>query len=794
MNDLEKLFAIPVLVLQNSVVFPMMTMAFSTEQPLAIAAVNAALMRDDKMILVANQARGARPLTRLEDIATIGTTAVIKFMTQVEKRVHVVVQGIDRHQVVRFEQLEPYPLATVRPLPYTVDPGFDEELEALHREIMDLANKFLSHENPDIEIIFPKSIPVQSDILKLIFPLAQLFIHDQAKAQELLNAPSMLAALKVLQEILVHENQVIELRKQISRQAGETINREQREYLLRKQLHEIQQELGEQGSGETRLKELRQRLQEKNLPELARQEAVRALEHLERSSPAASDYHVTLVYLELIVELPWRESTTDNLDLGNARQVLNEDHYGLAEINERIIEHMAVMKLNPAAKAPILCFVGPPGVGKTSLGQSIAKALGRKFERFSLGGMHDEAELRGHRRTYVGALPGRIIQGIKRSGYNNPLLMLDEIDKVGRDFRGDPAAALMEILDPEQNFAFHDNYLDLPFDLSRVFFITTANTIDTIPRPLLDRMEIIRLSGYHEIEKKEIARRYLLPRQRREAGLKEEQFAISEESLSLVIRNYTREAGVRELERTLGRLARKVAVKFAEADHEPVTVEAEQLVDLLGPEKFQVEQTRKTLPVGVATGLAWTEAGGDIIYVEVIGLPENEKFTLTGQLGEVMKESAWAANSYARSYCEAIGVKKLAAPVHIHVPAGSIPKDGPSAGVTMVAALTSFYTKCPVRHDTAMTGEITLSGLVLPIGAVKEKILAAQRAGIQRVVLPLDNKKDFHNLPEYATRQMEFVFVETIPDLLAAVIPTMPRLSDKQIWGGLPEGAHQYMV
>jgi ATP-dependent Lon protease len=453
---------------------------------------------------------------------------------------------------------------------------------------------------------------------------------------------------------------------------------------------------------------------------------------------------------------------------------LDEDHFDLKEVKERILEHLGVLKLNPSAKAPILCLVGPPGVGKTSLGQSIARALGRKFERLSLGGLHDESELRGHRRTYIGSMPGRIIQSVRRAAVNNPVLMLDEVDKLGRDFHGDPAAALLEILDPEQNKTFRDNYLDLPFDLSKVFFITTANTLETIPQPLLDRMELLRLSGYSDEEKIVIARRYLIPRQLKEAGLTAEQIAISDEALRRVISRYTREAGLRQLERAIGRLARKIALRFAEGKREAVTIEPEDLTEMLGTEKFFPEQARKHLPPGVATGLAWTEAGGDVLYVEATLLPEGRSLTITGQLGEVMQESAKAAQSYIWSHADELGVDRSlfkGSGVHIHVPAGAIPKDGPSAGVTMATALASLYAKTPARNDTAMTGEITLTGLVLPIGGVKEKVLAARRAGLRRVILPKENEKDLRELPDNVREAMEFIFVERVEDALSAAIP-----------------------
>jgi len=474
--------------------------------------------------------------------------------------------------------------------------------------------------------------------------------------------------------------------------------------------------------------------------------------------------------------LPWKTATEDVLDIARARQILDEDHYDLREVKERILEHLSVLKLNPTAKSPILCFVGPPGVGKTSLGQSIARALGRKFERLSLGGLHDEAELRGHRRTYIGAMPGRIIQAMRRAGVNNPVLMLDEVDKVGRDFRGDPAAALLEILDPEQNRNFRDNYLDLPFDLSKGFFITTANTLDTIPQPLLDRMELLRLAGYSEEEKIEIAKRYLIPRQLKETGLKPEDCVITDEALKTIIAQYTREAGVRQLERAIGRIARKVAVRYAEGHTEPVTVGANDVITWLGPRRFSREQARRQLPAGVAIGLAWTETGGEVLYVEATLLPNGRGMTLTGQLGEVMQESARAAQSYIWSHARELGIDRdrfRKYGVHIHVPAGATPKDGPSAGVTMATALASVYSGYPARADIAMTGEITLTGLVLPIGGVKEKVLAARRVGIKRVILPQENEKDLSELPEPVVKEMEFIFAEKIEEVLTAAIPQL---------------------
>jgi ATP-dependent Lon protease len=615
--------------------------------------------------------------------------------------------------------------------------------------------------------------------LRLAYLLASMMGLDVAKEQLVLGAPTRLEALKLIHGYLSHEVQVLTLRRQIADQAQTEMSKEQKQYILRQQMRAIQDELGEKNPEKADVDALRQRVAEADLPDDVRKEAERELTRLERLPSQSPDHQVTRTYLELIVELPWRKTTDDDLDLARARAILDEDHYGLKDVKERILEHLAVLKLNPKAKAPILCFVGPPGVGKTSLGQSIARALGRKFERLSLGGMHDEAELRGHRRTYIGAMPGRILQGIRRAGVRNPLLMLDEIDKLGRDFRGDPSSALLEILDPAQNHTFRDNYLDLPFDLSKVFFIATANDLAPVPRPLLDRMETIRLAGYSEEEKLEIARRYLIPRTLAEAGLTPEQVQFTEDGLRAIISHYTREAGVRQLDRALARLTRKVALRFAQDITSPVTIEPQGLSDFLGPETFVKEELRKDLPPGVATGMAWTETGGEVLFVEASLLPDSQELRITGQLGEIMQESARAAQSYVWGHALELGIDPAVfrhSGVHIHVPAGAVPKDGPSAGVALVTALASLYTKSPARPDTAMTGEITLSGLVLPIGGVKEKVLGARRAGIRRVILPKANAKDLPDLPDDVRRETEVIFVDRIGDALKAALPQRQEL------------------
>lgn len=761
-------YSLPILPLKSTVIFPTFAMPMMVQRSASIKAVEAALAGGNKMIAIFTQKDAAIDDPQAADLYELGTSATVQLIARSDNTIQIIIHGVERIEIVHFTQTDPFLKAQVQPSPLVITNHI--EAEAYQREVLELTGKYFALNHPEMQLKFPPTVSPGEDIMQLVYAVGKLLQLDLDDEQALLTAATDREAMRLLSGYLNHELQILEVRKNISDQTKDKLSQEQRKFILREQIKAMQQELGEGSEAETQ--ELHKKLEECPLPENVREEAEREMARLEQIPPASPEYQVALAHLQLILELPWQATTTDNLDLKNARQVLDHDHYNLKEIKERIIEQLAVMKLNPQAKSPILCFVGPPGVGKTSLGQSIARALGRKFDRFSLGGMHDEAELRGHRRTYIGAMPGRIIQSIRRAGFMNPLIMLDEIDKLGRDFHGDPASALMEVLDPEQNSAFHDNYLDLPFDLSKVFFITTANTIDNIPKPLLDRMETLYLSGYSDEEKMAIAVQYLSPRQRDEAGLLDEQFSVPEETLAAIIRRYTREAGVRELERMLGRLARKMAVLIAEGGSPPDCIEVADLTELLGPERFFLEQLRKELPTGVATGLAWTETGGDVLYVEAIELPKGEKITLTGHLGEVMKESAQAANSYVVSHCQALGISKSVEAVHIHVPSGAIPKDGPSAGVTMATALASLYVSKPVRGDTAMTGEITLSGLVLPVGGIKEKILAARRTGIKRVILPRENEKDLPSLPEHVKAEMEFIFAERIEDVLSAAIPS----------------------
>jgi ATP-dependent Lon protease len=777
MSDQEQpqIETLPLLPIKNLVIFPYLQSPLSVGRASSRAAIDAAIATDEKQIVIVVQRDASVDDPQQNDLYTIGTKVILRRMVRPrEDAIDIIVQGIERVTIIKVDQTDKYLQARIRPLPLPTDKS--DEVEALHRAILDLARKAFNTAQPQAPPELFNILLGSDDPMHLVFLLASMLGLETEKGQALLEAQTRVEALRLMHTYLSHEVNVLELRNKIASSAQSEMSREQREYLLRQQMRAIQEELGEKSPEQAELALLREQLTEADLPDEIRKEAEREFSHLEKLPAMAPEYQVIRTYLEQILELPWRKRTEDEIDIANARQALDEDHYDLKEIKERILEHLGVLKLNPQAKAPILCFVGPPGVGKTSLGQSIARAIGRKFERLSLGGLHDEAELRGHRRTYIGAMPGRIIQAIRRAGVNNPVLMLDEVDKLGRDFRGDPAAALLEILDPEQNKSFRDNYLDLPFDLSRVFFITTANTADTIPQPLLDRMEVLRLSGYTEEEKMEIARRYLIRRQILESGLKEGQFEIEDEALRHVVSHYTREAGVRQLERTIGRLARKAAMLFAEGRTEPIIVKLIDLPEMLGPERFFPEQARKEFPPGVATGLAWTESGGEVLYVEATLLPGGRGLTLTGQLGDVMQESANTAYSYLWSHYDMLGIEQSQfrrSGIHIHIPAGAIPKDGPSAGITMTVALASIYTQVPVRIDTAMTGEITLTGLVLPIGGVKEKVLAARRAGIRRVILPKGNEKDFGEIPDNIRSEMEFILAERIEDVLVDAIPLL---------------------
>jgi ATP-dependent Lon protease len=784
MSEQPVVYTLPVLPLKSAVLFPYLLMPLSAGRPASIAAVEAALATESKEILVFAQRDPDLDVPTQADMYAIGTRAVIRKMNRSgEGHLELMVLGMERVTLLKLDSSEPFLKGRATPLPLPADRG--PEVEALQSALIELAGEALTLAQPGSPQELRGLIASNEDPLRLSFVLASMFSFDADKCQSLLEAPSRAEALRMLHRYLMHEVQVLELRNKINTEARTEMSKEQHDYLLRQQMRAIQQELGEKSGEQAEADQLRGRLEKAELPEEILKEAKRELDRLEKLPPSAPDYNVIRTYLDYVLELPWTKSTEDSLDIARARQVLDEDHFGLKDVKERILEHLGVLKLNPNAKAPILCFVGAPGVGKTSLGQSIARALNRKFERMSLGGLHDEAELRGHRRTYIGALPGRVIQAMRRAGANNPVLMLDEVDKLGRDFRGDPAHALLEILDPEQNKTFRDNYLDLPFDLSKVLFVTTANALDTIPQPLLDRMEVLRIAGYSEEEKLEIAKKYLIPKQLKETGLTAMQCTLPDETVHKIISGYTREAGLRRLERAIGRVTRKVALKFAEGKLSdtggPVTVTLEELSEMLGPEPFNQEEARRDLPPGVATGLAWTEAGGDVLYIEATLLPDGKGLTLTGQLGEVMQESAKAAQSYIWSHATDFDIDPALfknSGLHVHVPAGAIPKDGPSAGVTMATALTSLYTKLPARSDVAMTGEITLTGLVLPIGGIKEKVLAARRAGIRTVIMPKANQKDLRDLPEEVRKEMEFIFAQRVEDVLRTAIPQLAERMD----------------
>ncbi len=775
MSGEERVATLPVLPIKNSVLFPYVLMPLSIGRPASLAAVEAALATEEKEIAILTQRDASVEAPAQDDLFPIGTRAIIKKMARPRgDLIEVIAQGTDRVVLIKLEQTEPHLRGRMGTVPLPLDRG--AEVEALHRAVMELAAKAISLANPQSSVELSQLLEDSGDPLRLVYLIGSMLSLELEKEQALLQAETVLDALRLMHTYLTYEIQVLEIRSKIASDAQSEMGKQQRDYLLRQQLRAIQQELGEQSPEQAEIDQLRERIEKAQLPDEVLKEVQRELSKLEKIPAASPDHSLTRAYLDLVLELPWHTGSEGTIDIARTRTILDEDHYNLKEVKQRILEQLGVLQLNPGAKAPILCFLGPPGVGKTSLGQSIARAMGRRFERMSLGGMHDEAELRGHRRTYIGAMPGRIIQAIRHTGTNNPVLMLDEVDKLGRDFRGDPAAALLEILDPEQNRTFRDNYLDLPFDLSKVFFITTANTLDSIPGPLLDRMELLRLPGYSEEEKIQIAERYLVGRQLQQAGLKPDQCLIPSESLHHIITQYTREAGVRQLERAIGRITRKVALRFAEGKTEAVTVTVELLDEMLGPGQSFLEQTRKELPPGVATGLAWTEAGGEVLYVEAALLPKGRELIMTGQLGDVMRESAQAARSYVWAHAEEFGIdpdRMQTHGLHIHVPAGAVPKDGPSAGTTIVAALASLYMGSPVRSDTAMTGEITLAGLVLPVGGIKEKMLAARRSGIRRVVLPRENERSLRDLPEPVRSEMEFVFVDNIHELLKEVIPSI---------------------
>ena len=691
---------------------------------------------------------------------------ILKMLKYPDGSVRILVQGVKRIEIRDYVQYEPYFRARVAHLQDTFVPSKD--LDALQAHMVSQFAKFVSMVPylPDELQGVVMNIKDPGRVSDLIASNLNISVDEK---QDLLNTLEVRNRLEKLSSILNREIELVELGNKIQSQVQSELNKNQKEFYLRQQMRAIQKELGENDSRSNEIEDLRKKIDDAKMPEEALKAANNELDRLRMIPPESAEHSMVRTYLEWLVNLPWSASTEDNLDIHHARQVLDEDHYDLEKIKDRILEYLAVRKLKNDSKGPILCFVGPPGVGKTSLGRSIARAMGRKFARISLGGVRDEAEIRGHRRTYIGSLPGRIIQSLRTVGSHNPLFMLDEIDKLGMDFRGDPASALLEVLDPEQNFTFSDHYLDVPFDLSRVMFITTANYLEPVPPALRDRMEVIELAGYTEEDKLEIAKRHLLPKQIRENGLTESLIAVTDDAILSIARSYTHEAGVRNLERELGSVCRKVARTVTEGKTEQTLVTTAKLRELLGPEKFFSEVAERTQDPGVATGLAWTPNGGDILFIESTRMAGKKGLTITGHLGDVMKESAQAALSYVRSRADRLGMSSdffENCDLHIHVPAGAIPKDGPSAGITIATSLASLLTGRPVHSHIAMTGEITLRGKVMPIGGVKEKVLAARRAGITTVILPKRNEKDMEDVPANVRQEMQFRFVETMDDVL----------------------------
>jgi len=758
-----------ILPLKNTVMFPYTVVPLSIGEESSIALVDEAVS-GTKIIgcVTMKDASGER---KPENVYEYGTAVLIhKMMKLPDETMALLVQGIKKIKVEEYTSREPFFKARVQ----TMDEPDDLSTrgEAVFRNVLSQCQKLISL-TPYLPDELQAALINVDSATRLVYLVSSVLKLTIEEKQEILEIATVDDKIEKISELLTRELEILELGGKIKTQVETEMTRTQREYFLREQLKAIKQELGESDDSQVEIQEIREKLEAKKLSEEVRKEADRELDRLSRLQPASAEYHVIRTYIDWIIDLPWQEYTEDNLHLEHAQTVLDEDHYDLKEVKERIIEYLAVRARKPDMKGPILCFVGPPGTGKTSLGRSIARALGREFVRMSLGGLRDEAEIRGHRRTYIGALPGRIIQSIKRAGTANPLFMLDEIDKVGADYRGDPSSALLEVLDPEQNNTFRDNYLDLPFDLSQVMFITTANVLQTIHPALQDRMEILSLAGYTEEEKLGIARKYLLPRQLEENGLEPDHLKFENKAIRKIVNSYTREAGVRNLERTIGKVCRKVALKISTGKQKSARVTEKNLHNYLGPEKFFSEIAQRTCMPGVATGLAWTAAGGEVLFIEALAMPGGKNLTLTGQLGDVMQESAKAALSYVRAKAEDLGIDEdffANTDIHLHVPAGAIPKDGPSAGITMATAIASLLSEKPINKNVAMTGEITLSGLVLPIGGVKEKILAAKRAGIKTVILPKKNEKDLTEIEDPIKSGLEFVFAENIGQVLEVAL------------------------
>lgn len=782
LNEAEIPESLPILPLKNTVLFPGVVVPITVGRDRSLALVKEAY-EGDKIIGVVTQKNEDIEEPEYKDLHTVGTVAqILKLIKMPDGSKSIVIQGKSNFKVKDFTQSNPYFKADVEPYPKEVDIE-GVELDASVRNIKETAAKIInmSPNIPSEASIAVDNINSPTFLLNFISSNLNVSVNEK---QTLLEIRKFSENLDKVMEFLEKEVQVLDMSEKIRTKVKSDIDDQQREFYLRQQMKAIQEELGEDAEQQD-IEKLRERLAKKKLPKEVRETAEKELQRLEMTPSASPNYGIIYSYVEWILDLPWNEFSKDKLDLEFARKVLDEDHYGLEKVKKRIIEYLAVLKLKKDMKAPILCFYGPPGVGKTSLGKSIARALNREFERFSLGGIRDEAEVRGHRRTYIGALPGRIIRSMKKAGKGNPVIMLDEIDKVGADYRGDPTSALLEVLDPEQNDTFTDNYLELEYDLSKVMFIATANSLDTIPAPLRDRMEIINISGYTLEEKTQIAKKYLIPKQVEENGLKENQITISDEAIERLIDQYTRESGVRNLERQIAGVCRGVAAKIASNEIEKFDVGVDDVEEFLGKRKFFSDAAERTTVPGVATGMAWTPYGGDILFIEASVSKGSGKLNITGQLGDVMKESAMLAVSYLKAHSDEIGIPEEAFKywdLHVHVPAGAVPKDGPSAGVSLMSAIASIFTQRKVRGTIAMTGEITLRGLVLPVGGIKEKVLAAKRAGIKKVLLPKKNEKDVAEIEEDVLGDLEVQYLERMDPLLDVVLEDKPEIEPKEFF------------
>jgi ATP-dependent Lon protease len=775
---------IPVLPVRDTVLFPHAVLPLTVGRESSIQLIES--MGEARSIIVATQLDPRLDAPKPEDLHTVGTLATVhKVVRMPNQSRFVFTEGVERVRLVRYVQTEPFMIAEVETL-QDEEPAVSSSVEALVRNVVGQFQQIVAESatlSDELRTIV-SNIEEPSRLVDFVASSLPFLTTDDKQA--LLENASIVTRLEILNSHLAKELEVQQLRAKIQTEVQDQVQQSQRDYYLREQLKAIQKELGEQDEGQRETEELRAKIEAAGMPEDVKTEALKELSRLSRMSPMAADYSLTRNYIEWLAVLPWAKSSGSKIDIAKAKEILDEDHYELKKVKDRILDYLSVLELKPDMKGPILCFVGPPGVGKTSLGRSIARALGRKFQRVSLGGMHDEAEIRGHRRTYIGALPGQIIQSIRRADTNDPVIMLDEVDKLGRDFRGDPASALLEALDPEQNNTFRDNYLDVPFDLSKALFICTANQLDTVPAPLLDRMELIFLQGYTEEEKVQIAFRYLIPRQIKENGITTEQIEFPEDAVRYVVRHYTREAGVRKLEQTIGTVCRKQARQVVEGHKEKLVVTREVLKEFLGGIQVRVETevAERIKRPGVAVGLAWTPAGGDILFIEANKMKGKGNFTMTGQIGEVMQESMQAALTWVRSNAVSLGLaddftKDI--DLHIHVPAGAIPKDGPSAGVTMATVLVSLLTDTPVRPLTAMTGEITLSGNVLPVGGIKEKFLAARRAGVETIILPAENRQDVEeDLTPDLIGGVQIHYASRIEDVLAVALPLLKARPDTQ--------------